>query len=94
MAGENAKVHQSQSPDELTVESFGSINIKAGGVIKAAGTQASAIADLTHAVGTADGTVADVGGAFSQGTLNDNFKECTTKINAILVALRGAGIIA
>lgn len=33
---------------------------------------------LTHAVGTADGTVADVGGAFNQTTLNDNFKELTT----------------
>ena len=36
--------------------------------------------DLTHAFGTADGTVADVGGAFSQATLNDNFKEATTQL--------------
>lgn len=36
------------------------------------------VVNLTHAVGTADGTVADVGGAFNQGTLNDNFKELTT----------------
>jgi predicted RecA/RadA family phage recombinase len=33
---------------------------------------------LTHAVGTADNTVADVGAAFNQTTLNDNFKELTT----------------
>lgn len=33
---------------------------------------------LTHAVGTADGTVDDVGGAFNQTTLNNNFKELTT----------------
>lgn len=39
---------------------------------------------LTHAVGTADGTVADVGAAFNQGTLNDNFKECTTQIAALV----------
>lgn len=53
-----------------------------------------AIADLVHTVGTADGTVADVGAAFSQGTLNDNFRELSTKVNAILAALRGANIIA
>ena len=38
---------------------------------------------LTHAFGTADLTVADVGGAFSQGTLNDNFKEITTELALI-----------
>lgn len=35
---------------------------------------------LTHSVGTADATVADVGGAFNQTTLNDNFKEVTTQL--------------
>lgn len=53
-----------------------------------------AIADLAHTVGTADGTVADVGAAFNQGTLNDNFRELSTKVNAILAALREANIIA
>jgi hypothetical protein len=48
----------------------------------------AAIADLVAATGTADGTVADVGGAFNQGTLNDNFKELSVKVNAILTALR------
>lgn len=33
---------------------------------------------LTHAVGTADNTVDDVGGSFNQTTLNNNFKELTT----------------
>lgn len=51
------------------------------------------IASLTHAVGTADGTIDDVGGAFNQTTLNNNLKELSTKINAILVELRKAGII-
>jgi hypothetical protein len=55
--------------------------------------RAAAIPSLSHAVGTADGTVADVGGAFSQGTLNDNFKELSAKVNAILQALRDANII-
>lgn len=35
---------------------------------------------LTHAVGTADDTVDDVGGAFSQTTLNNNFKEITDQL--------------
>lgn len=48
---------------------------------------------LTHAVGTADGTVADVGGAFNQTTLNDNFKECTSRINALRSALVSLGLI-
>lgn len=39
---------------------------------------------LTHAVGTADGTVADVGAAFNQTTLNDNFKEFSTQVNALV----------
>lgn len=80
-----AKVWHPPGGDELRIES--------GGKITNAGTQAAAIADLTHAVGTADGTVADVGGTFNQGTLNDNFKELTSKLASVLAALRGAGII-
>jgi len=48
---------------------------------------------LTHAVGTADATVDDVGGAFNQTTLNNNFKEVTTTLAAIraqLVVLQNA----
>lgn len=41
------------------------------------------IGALTHAVGTADGTVADVGASFNQTTLNDNFRELSDKINAL-----------
>jgi len=57
-----------------------------------AGTGGS-VADLTQGPGTADGTVVDVSATFNQGTLNDNFKDLSTKINAILAALRSAGII-
>lgn len=42
---------------------------------------------LTHAFGTADGTVTDVGGAFNQTTLNDNFKELTTQVAALVADL-------
>jgi hypothetical protein len=50
--------------------------------------------DLVAATGVADGTVADVGGAFNQATLNNNFQDLATKVNAILTKLRAAGIIA
>jgi hypothetical protein len=48
---------------------------------------------LTHAFGTADGTVVDVGGAFNQGTLNDNFKEVTTKLASIRSVLQAHGLM-
>jgi uncharacterized tellurite resistance protein B-like protein len=52
-----------------------------------------AIADLTAASGTADGTVADVTASHDQTILNNNFQDLATKVNAILAALRTAGII-
>lgn len=94
MAGEPTnKVYMEPGGDKMAVASGGEIDVKTGGKILANGTQASAIADLTHAVGTADGTVDDVGAAFSQATLNNNFKELTSKLASVLAALRGAGII-
>ncbi len=48
---------------------------------------------LTHAVGTADGTVADVGASFNQATLNDNFKEITTKLASIRTLLQARGLM-
>lgn len=55
----------------------------------------AAITALTDSTtGTADNTVADVGAAFNQATLNNNFADLTAKINAILTALDGAGITA
>lgn len=51
-----------------------------GGGASADGTIGAVTAPtaLTHAVGTADGTVDDVGSSFSQTILNNNFKELTT----------------
>lgn len=54
----------------------------------------AAIADLVVSVGTSDGTVADVGAAFNQTTLNNNFRDVADKLNAVLAALRVANIIA
>ena len=58
------------------------------------GIPLAAITDLTAASGTGDNTVADVGGSFSQTTLNNNFQDLAAKVNAILAALRTAGILA
>lgn len=69
----------------LTIQVDGTTVLKA---------QQAAIASLTHAFGTADGTVADVSTAFDQAILNNNFKEVTTNLGLILTALRAHGIIA
>jgi len=53
----------------------------------------AAITALTVSVGTADGTVADVGGAFNQTTLNNNFRDLADTINNIRTALINANII-
>lgn len=57
-------------------------------------TPAAATADLVATVGTADGTLVDVTATPTQGAINDNFRECQVKINAILAALRAANIMA
>ncbi len=51
-----------------------------GGSLAATIPAATNTTALTHAVGTADATVDDVGGAFNQTTLNNNFKELTTQL--------------
>ena len=48
---------------------------------------------LTMSVGTANNTVDDVGAAFSQATLNNNFRDITEKLNAVILACREAEII-
>src|SRR3990167_2124052 len=44
--------------------------------------------------GTADNTVANVGGSFNQATLNNNFADLTAKINSLRTALRYLGLMA
>ena len=57
--------------------------------------QAAAVAALVdNSTGVADGTVVDVGAAFNQATLNGNFAEAAQKINAIITALKNAGLMA
>lgn len=51
-------------------------------------TEAKAsIVVLTAATGTPSNTIADVGGSFSQTTLNNNFKSLAAKVNEILAVL-------
>lgn len=58
------------------------------------GKQAAAVTPLTNANGTPDNTIADVGAAFSQTTLNNNFRDLSDKVNAIITALKNAGLMA
>lgn len=48
---------------------------------------------LTAAAGTASTTVADVGAAFNQTTLNNNFRSLADQINLITNAMKAAGIV-
>lgn len=52
-----------------------------------------AVPDLVVSVGTSDGTIADVGAAFNQTTLNNNFRDLADKLNALLAECRKSGII-
>lgn len=58
----NAKVYRPQGGDKLVVDGGGQIEIKEGGKITAAGTQAEAIADLeaTAELGDVIDTVNDI----------------------------------
>lgn len=42
--------------------------------------------------GTASNTIADVGAAFTQATLNNNFKSLATKLNEVLAALEASSV--
>ena len=54
--------------------------------------QMPALVALIAATGTASNTINDVGGAFNQATLNNNFKSQADKLNEVIAAVRQAGI--
>lgn len=56
--------------------------------LPSANANLQAIVALTAATGTTGNTVADVGAAFNQTTLNNNFKVLADKVNAILAQLK------
>ncbi len=90
------KVYREQGTDKLVVASGGEIKIETGGKISANGTQASAIVSLTdNTGGTASDTIANTAGANPTTAEFENaIASLTAKLNAVLAALRGAGIIA
>lgn len=59
-----------------------------GDGIPSARPAVQSIVALTAATGTTGNTVADVGAAFNQATLNNNFKVLADKVNAILAQLK------
>lgn len=59
------------------------------------GTLGTAITSLTdNSGGTASNTIADVPTTYTEATLANQIASLTAKINAILAALRTAGVIA
>lgn len=80
------KVYKKDGGDTEVIASGGSIDVESGGKITAAGTQASAITDakVDYTTGNLD-TEAETIAAMN--TTNG-------KINSILAAIRGVGIIA
>lgn len=80
------KVYSKQGGDELVVASGGVLNVETGGIIKANGTQASAIADASVAH--------DLNATFSDTEAEAALDALGTKINSIIAALEGAGILA
>jgi hypothetical protein len=83
------KVYREQGGDKLVVKSGGEIKVETGGKVTSDGTQAAAIVTLTDSTtGTAGDTVDD-----STASVKDDIASLAKKINDILAALRGAGII-
>lgn len=78
MAGENTKIYLKQGGDELVVAS--------GGKITNAGTQAVAVtnASVAHALNA----------TFSDTEAEAALNALGTKLNSVIAALRGVGVIA
>lgn len=92
--------------NDITVKNTTGASLPAGSVIDISfgrndidgrfenGIKVVGIVALTASAGTASATstVVDVGGAFDQATLNNNFKTVSEKLNTILKALDTAGV--
>lgn len=105
MSGENTPVRLPQGGSRLEVDATGG-----GAITPGNGVQASAIADLTGTVGTANGAMVAVPNptdtpatadalrddlvANVLPVINDDLADLQAKVNGILAALRGVGIIA
>ncbi|MBL4591190.1 MAG: putative Ig domain-containing protein [Phycisphaerales bacterium] len=64
------------------------------GDLKVVGPQGTAIVSLNNLSGIGTDALQDVTATFDQAVLNNNFKDCTDKIEEVLAALRTHGLIA
>ena len=101
-----AKVYREQGGDVFVVKSGGEIKIETGGKVTNDGTQAAAVADVAASDPSAApaGGSGATAGAYDTATnrdlmitaVNDNRTltiELSDKLDLVLAALRGAGII-
>ncbi len=86
------KIYRERGGDVLTVASGGSIDIESGGAIKAAGAQASNIADAVVAHSITD--TANELDASNETELEGFYDALGVKINSILTVLEDAGLMA
>lgn len=91
----NTKVYMDEGGDRMVVASGGELRLESGAVVTSDGTQPGLIGPLTDSTGgTAGDTVSDVGAAFNQGTLNNNFASLIAKINELEAVIRALGLTA
>jgi hypothetical protein len=76
----------------LRLESSGSAPMVGFNGVAAVARQS--LTALSMTVGTGDDSVADVGTAFNQTTLNNNFRDLVNKVNAIRTILVNVGLAA
>lgn len=94
------KVYRDQGGDQITVKSGGVINIETGGIVKANGTQASAITAITDSTGGTPGTTfaaITAGGAYAQADLvaiKNALAQIAVTLNALNTAIKNAGLTA
>ena len=77
----------------LNVESGGKIDIAAGGIISAEGTQAANIANLVITPGLTDVDTGTDMTAAQAAAIEADLASIATKLNAVIAALKGVGII-
>jgi len=82
----SCKVHKASGGNELHIESGGILDVKTGGILKANGTQAALLVDasVAHALNA----------SFSEVEAEAALDALGGKINTIIDALQGVGIIA
>lgn len=82
----NINVYREQGGDRLVVASGGEIDILSGGALKSAGSAVALIA--------AQSAIADLNQDISASYVEAEVQAISDKVDAILAALRSAGVIA